>query len=269
MIATVPTGTDRDELPDRIAYPAMGVASGGATGRPKLIVTPTPGASVPGLAAATSASPFPTGAGHVQLIPGPLYHTNGFAIAQMSLFEEQLVVLMEAFDPARVVDLIERHRVTVMTMAPTMLLRIARLPDVRQRDFSSIQGVMQGAASCPQWLLRTWIELIGPEHLFVVYGSTERVGLTMIRGDEWLEHPGSVGRGLLTDLRVLDEDGNDVAPGEVGEIYLRSQVTLDAPTFEYVGAPLPLEPPTGSRASAISDGSMPTDTSTSPTAAST
>jgi bile acid-coenzyme A ligase len=223
------------ELPDVVAPRAMAVASGGATGTPKLIVTPLPGAAIPGLAAQTSTSGFPAGAGHVQLVPGPLYHTNGFAICQTSLFEDQTVVLMESFDAAHAVDLIERHRVTAVTMAPTMLARLARLPGIDERDLASIQGVMQGAASCPPWLVRRWIDLVGPEHFFIAYGSTERVGLTMIRGDEWLAHPGSVGRGFDTEIRILGADGTDLPAGEVGEIYLR-RIAQSRPTYEYVGA---------------------------------
>ena len=235
-IADAPPDAAGTDLPDRVPQPAMAVTSGGATGSPKLIVTPAPGAAVPGAAFATSASAFPGGAGHVNLVPGPLYHTNGFAICHSGLFEDQRVVLMESFDAARVVDLVERWRVTLMTMAPTMLLRVARLPGIDDRDLSSIQGIMQGAASCPQWLLRRWITLVGAERVFVAYGSTERVGLTMVRGDEWLVHPGTVGRGVATEIRILDRDGRDLERGEVGEIFLRSEASRVAPTYEYVGA---------------------------------
>jgi bile acid-coenzyme A ligase len=228
-----------DPLPDVVPRRAMAVASGGATGKPKVIVTPTPGAAVPGLAAQVSTTGYPSGAGHVQLVPGPLYHTNGFAICQMSLFEDQCVVLMERFDAAHAVELVERHRVTVTTMPPTMLARIARLPEIDGADLSSIKGVLQGAAACPEWLVRRCIELVGKEHFFIAYGSTERVGLTMVRGDEWLEHPGTVGRGTQTDIRILDDDGNDLSPGQVGEIFMRSKATQGAPTFEYLGASAP------------------------------
>jgi bile acid-coenzyme A ligase len=234
-----------DPLPDVVPRRAMAVASGGATGKPKIIVTPTPGAAIPGLAAQVSTTGYPSGAGHVQLVPGPLYHTNGFAICHLSLFEDQCVVLMERFDAARAVELVERHRVTVTTMPPTMLARIVRLPDVDRADLSSIEGVLQGAAACPEWLVRRCIELVGKEHFFIAYGSTERVGLTMVRGDEWLEHPGTVGRGTQTDIRILDDDGNDLPPGQVGEIFMRSKLTQGAPTFEYLGSSAPRRTPDG------------------------
>jgi bile acid-coenzyme A ligase len=225
-----------DPLPDAIAPRSMAVASGGATGTPKIIVTPTPSAAVPGAAAQVTPGGYPGGAGHVQLVPGPLYHTNGFAICHLSLFEDQQVVLMERFDAARAVDLVERYRVSVVTMAPTMLARIARLSGIEGRDLSSLRGVLQGAASCPEWVLHRWIELIGAQHVFVAYGSTERVGLCMVRGDDWLARPGTVGRGVNTDIRILDDAGRDLPPGEVGEIFMRSRLAGDAPTHEYLGA---------------------------------
>ena len=79
-------------------------------------------------------------------IPAPLYHTNGSALARMSLFDDQLIVLMERFDAAQAVDLVERHRIETVTMVPTMLLRVARLPDLDRRDLSSLQAVLQGGA---------------------------------------------------------------------------------------------------------------------------
>ena len=69
------------------------------------------------------------------------------------------------------------------------------------------EAIQSSAAPCPEWLKRAWIDLIGAEKVHEVYGSTEGIGATMIRGDEWLEHPGSVGRPVSCELRILDEDG--------------------------------------------------------------
>jgi bile acid-coenzyme A ligase len=176
-----------------------------------------------------------SGPGQVQLVPAPLYHTNGFRISHAALHRDELIVLMQRFDAALCAELIERHRVTTVTMAPVMLLRLARLPDIEQRDLSSLRSVLQGAGPCPPWLVRFWIELVGPERFFISYGASERVGITFLRGDEWLEHPGSVGRGLKTEVRILDDDGRELPAGEVGEIFLRQ--TDDAGGYVYLGAP--------------------------------
>ena len=233
LAATVPPGAP--PLEDRVAFPARAIASGGSTGRPKLIVTPLPGAAVPGRYFDTGLLYPGNAPGETQLIPAPLYHTNGFAVSHNGLFEDQLLILMERFDASLAVDSIERHRVTVMCLAPTMLLRMIRLPGIDGRDLSSIKGILQGAASCPPWLVRAWIDRLGPDKFFIAYGGSENPGLTMINGVDWLEHPGSVGRGFLSDVRVLDAGGRDVDPGEVGEIFLRSQVA-EGPTYQYLGA---------------------------------
>ena len=169
-----------------------------------------------------------------QLVVSPLYHTNGFA-CHLWLQTGKPLVVMERFDAERVVDAIERHRVNYTIMVPTMLQRIARLPGVEKRDFSSFDSVLYGAAPIADWVVRAWFDLVGPEHFFFSYGGTERFGICMCSGVEWLEHPGTVGVPQNSELRILDEDGKDLPPGEVGEIFMRS-LALGAPA-EYVGAP--------------------------------
>ena len=222
-------------LPDRVAEIACAIASSGSTGQPKLIMRPGRGERVPG----EVMGPIDRSVGvqrNTELVPAPLYHTNGFFLTHYSMFEADLVVLMERFDAAKVVDLIERYRVNIVTMVTTMLLRVARLPDVGERDFSSITAVLQGGASCPGWLVRRWIELVGGQHFLMSYGSTENVGMVSLTGDDWLEHPGSVGTNAETEIRILDDGGTDLPAGEVGEIYMR-KIDDTVPEFEYKGAP--------------------------------
>ena len=213
-------------LEDRVACPARAIASSGSTGQPKIIVAASPGEGVP----------EPPEASRTVLVPAPLYHTNGFTISHLSLFNGNRTIVMERFDAQQVVDLIERYQVNHVTMVPTMLLRIARLPTVRKDSFASLESVQQGGASCPEWLVRRWIEWLGPERFFMTYGSTENVGLTQIYGDEWLERPGSVGRGVDTEIQIVDEAGCSVPAGQVGEIFMRSKLSQE-PTFSYLGAP--------------------------------
>ncbi len=207
--------------PDVVSPQTHGICSSGSTGTPKVIVIDKP-AEWDGV----GAEPFPSGwidvaRPQIVLVPAPLYHTNGFATLPLLLSGDQLV-LLEKFDPARIIDLIERHRVTTFTATPTMLQRIADLPGIDDRDLSSLIWVLQGAAAAPPSLLRRWIDIIGSERLFLAYGMTEGLGLAAMRGDEWLTHPGSVGRGYRdTEIRILDDDRNDLPVGEVGEIFLR------------------------------------------------
>ncbi|MHB1931098.1 MAG: AMP-binding protein, partial [Acidimicrobiales bacterium] len=230
------TALDDGPVPDAVADPAMAIASSGSTGLPKIIVSPGPGTFDPGRPAYATSQQMGAGAGQVQLVPAPLYHTNGFRIAHGALHRDELLVLMEHFDAEHAVSLIERYRVTTTTMAPVMLLRMARLANIEHRDLSSLRSLLQGAASCPPWLVRWWIDRIGAERFFVSYGSSERVGVTFLRGTEWLDHPGSVGRGLNTDVRILNDAGEELPPGAVGHVYLRSH-DRSVPPYAYRGSP--------------------------------
>ena len=118
-----------------------------------------------------------------------------------------------------------------------MMHRIWRLDAARANyDVSSLEMVCHIAAACPPWLKEKWIEWLGPDRLWEVYSGTEAIGATVIGGREWLEHRGSVGRlAPGASVRILDEAGNDVAPGEVGEIYFRPAGGLGS-TYHYLGA---------------------------------
>ena len=134
------------------------------------------------------------------------------------------------------VDAIERYGVNFGFFSPTMMQRIASLPDIARRDLSSIESIFHSAAPCPEWVKRAWLEMLGPEKVWEGFGSTEDAGTIWIRGDEWLEHPGSVGKPEICDLRILDASGRDLPPGEVGEIHMRPRGTT-RPTYYYIGSP--------------------------------
>ena len=234
---------DDGALPDAVADPARWIATSGSTGKPKLIVTPGPGVILTDpMLQATSAIGVRDRA--TQLVISPLYHTNGFACLN-GLLAAQTLVLMARFDAALAVDLIERHGVNTAITVPTMLQRIAELPDVRSRDFSSVEAILYGGAPLAPAVLRVWFDLIGPERFHLSYGGTEAIGLTMARGDEWLTHPGTVGRPVGCELRILDQERRPLPPGQIGDIFMRR---LDgAETFLYVGADMPERTPDGFR----------------------
>jgi bile acid-coenzyme A ligase len=217
------TGADPvPELPEVVSERMMGICSSGSTGTPKIIVS-----AVPALYNEVFSTPMmemwrPVSRPQVVLVLAPMYHVNAFATLHNLLTGDRLVVL-EKFDAARAVDAIERHRVTCFTATPTMLQRIADLPGVDDRDLSSIDWILQGAAPMPPSLVHRWVHLIGAERILMAYGMTEAIGLTALRGDEWLAHEGSVGRGQRqTRVRILGDDGEELAVGEVGEIYMQS-----------------------------------------------
>ena len=234
-------GQSESPLPVTVSSMVNGICSSGSTGLPKVILSLaqalwTPEHSVPFMAQWT-----PVPQPQTILVPAPMYHTNGFATLNNLLGGDRLVVL-EKFDAAVFVDVIERYRITNFTATPTMLARIAALPDIRERDLSSVAWILQGAAVMPPELLRTWFDLLSPEQVLMAYGMTENLGLTALRGDEWLAHPGSVGRGFReTEIRILDPHGNPLGPGERGEIYLRAPMSAG---YRYLGGapPLPSTP---------------------------
>ncbi len=206
------------------------MASGGSTGRPKLIVAAVPTEFDPDVPAVQMAQ------GDVQLVPGPLYHNGPFSFSMFGLFVGATVVVMERFDAAEALLLIETHRVTWVFFVPTMMHRIWNLPDRDAYDVSSLRQVFSTGAPWPVWLKERWIGWLGPDRIREGYGGTESQGGTSITGAESLTHPGSVGlpQGGC-GMRILDEHGNDLPTGEVGEVYFMP-ATGPGTTYRYLGA---------------------------------
>lgn len=236
---TVPAGSgpgpdvSAEPLPPARSPFWKALTSGGSTGRPKVIVTHVDGA----------ADPMTSGyllqrVGETILNPGPLYHNAAFSAAHQCLFAGGHVVNMERFDAETALRLIDRHKVGHVVFVPTMMNRIWRLPTgTRQAyDLSSLNVVLHLAAACPIWLKEQWIAWLGCERVFEVYAGTEGVGATLITGREWLDHKGSVGRPAPgVGLRILDPEGRDCGPGDIGEIYFRSAPN-QAKGYHYIGA---------------------------------
>jgi bile acid-coenzyme A ligase len=219
---------------DEVTPPhAWGVCSSGSTGTPKVIVMNHEGlfyaaTGMNTIVEAYGALPQPQRV----LVPAPLYHANGFT-ATRNLMAGEGILLMERFNAPRILDLIEKHKVTGFIGATPMLQRLNQVPDIDERDLSSLDWVQQGASPLPVWLGRRWCELVGPEHLFLSYGASEGHGLVSCRGDQYLAHPGTLGLPFgETELKILDTDGNELPTGEVGGIYMR---TPTGPAASYVG----------------------------------
>lgn len=240
-LAAAAAGQSSDPLPSVVSPNLNGICSSGSTGLPKVILNLAPALYTPLMSTPFLEAWTPVALPQTILIPAPMYHTNGFSPLSNMLGGDRLVIL-EKFDAAMVVEAIERYRITNFTATPTMLARIAALPDIHRRDLSSVVWILQGAAVMPGALLRTWFDLLSPEQVVMAYGMTENLGLTALRGDEWLTHPGSVGRGFRdTEIRILDPQGNPLGPGELGEIYLYAPMSAG---YRYLGGapPLPSTP---------------------------
>ena len=223
-----------DPVPDEQLGLAM-LYSSGTTGRPKGILRPMPDAH-PG-------DPLPLLAflqqmwrmreGMVYLSPAPLYHSAPQASVAMSLRLGATAIIMERFDAEQFLGLVERHRVTHSQVVPTMFSRMLKLPDEVRRayDVSSLETIIHAAAPCPVPVKEQMIEWWGPI-IIEYYAATEANGATSCDSHEWLDHRGTVGRPVLGEPVILDDDGKECPVGMAGTIWFRG-----ATNFEYWNDP--------------------------------
>ncbi len=156
----------------------------------------------------------------VYLCPGPLYHAAPLAWSIGTIRNGGTVVVMERFDAATALSLIERYRVTEGQFVPTMFVRMLRLPRAeRDRyDLSSLRLAVHAAAPIAAEVKRQMIDWLGPV-LAEYYAGSEANGICVIGSDDWLAHPGSVGRPLGVEVHICGDDGTEVPPGEVGTVW--------------------------------------------------
>ena len=157
------------------------------------------------------------------LLCTPAYHALGFSLIQTALARGHVLDIIPRFDPVETLQTLEERNITTTCMVPTQFIRMLKLPeDVRtQHDLSALQWVLHTAAPCPQWVKFAMIEWFGPV-IIELYGSSEGTGPVICTSEDWLAHPGSVGKASAAlTLSVVDEDGNDLGPGEIGTIYVK------------------------------------------------
>ncbi len=200
--------------------------SSGTTGRPKGIIRPQPPRSArEGLGALTGLGPlFGINTESVYLSPAPIYHAAplGFCLAVSSL--GGTVVMMEHFDPLQALAALDRHRCTHSQWVPTMFSRMLKLPEEERTrfDLSAHQVAIHAAAPCPRPVKEAMFEWWGPI-IYEYYGGSELNGLTFAPPQDWLAHPGTVGRAVLGRLRICDEEGNEMPAGEPGLVYFEQE----------------------------------------------
>jgi long-chain acyl-CoA synthetase len=226
-------------IPDESAGGAM-LYSSGTTGRPKGVRRMAPAAEGP----APIDGPNPLAmlgqalygwtADTVYLSPAPLYHAAplGWSLAVQSI--GGTVVMMERFDPEDALRLIEKHRITSAQWVPTHFVRMLKLPpDVRSKyDLSSLVAVFHAAAPCPVPVKQQMIEWWGPI-VHEYYAGTEGNGFCVITSTEWLAHKGSVGRGLMAEVKICSDDGEPLPPRSEGMVFFSG-----GGQFEYHGDPV-------------------------------
>jgi bile acid-coenzyme A ligase len=226
-------GFDAGPLPDAVSKPYKAMTSGGSTGRPKLIL-----ANQASLIDPDAAPLLGMRLNGTHLMPGPLYHNGPFIWTMTALLAGCHVVLAGKFDAERTLQLIDQFHPDSLYLVPTMMARISKLdPEVRARyDVSSLKVVWHLAAPCPPWLKEEWINWLGAETIWELYGGTEAQAATIITGTEWMAHRGSVGKVNVNQFKVVRADGAEAAPGEVGEVFMRPSDDENVRTYRYVGA---------------------------------
>ena len=210
--------------------------SSGTTGRPKAVRRPLPqdgeGSWAQKVLEYALTARYGMTESSVYLSPAPLYHAAGVNYTMAVQRVGAAPIMMPKFDAEAVLRLIETHRVTHAQFVPTMFVRMLKLPDaVRDSyDVSSLECVIHAAAPCPvdvKHRMMTWFGPIIHEY----YGGTEGFAGTTIGPQEWLAHPGSVGKPFAA-VHVVGDDGAEVAVGESGELYFEG-----GPAFEYFKDP--------------------------------
>jgi long-chain acyl-CoA synthetase len=164
----------------------------------------------------------------VYLSPAPLYHA---APAGWTTGVQRLggtAVVMERFDPLELLAAIERHRITHTQLVPTHMIRLLKLTDEERSryDLSSLQMVIHAAAPCPVEVKQATLDWLGPiVHEF--YSGSEGAGFTYIGPEDWLAHPGSVGKSMTGAIHILDDDGNELPVGEEGEVWFETNRSFE------------------------------------------
>jgi long-chain acyl-CoA synthetase len=205
--------------------------SSGTTGRPKGIVRPQSTSSVrQGTPLSGLGALFGINEQSVYLSPAPIYHAAPLVFCVAATSVGATVVLMRRFDPLEALAALERHRCTHSQWVPTMFSRMLKLPeeDRTRFDLSAHKVAVHAAAPCPRPVKEAMFDWWGPI-IHEYYAGSEVNGLTYAGPQDWLAHPGTVGRAVVGVLHICDDDGNELPPGQSGLIYFEN----DAPSFKY------------------------------------
>lgn len=220
--------------PGRAAGPLPGhaivLASGGTTGRAKLIVDLALRQPAVPARQLSVTSRLNWSADQTQLVIGRLHHAAPLTFFLRGLIDGNRLLVPERFAPSTAGPLIAQQRVHWLQATPLQLQRMAAHLQRHPADTGSLRGVLHMSAPCPPPVKRFWIDQIGPERVFEIYGATEGIGMTVARGDEWLARPGTVGKGFFTRLHILDETMIPLPPGRSGLVFLRS-LSASAPRY--------------------------------------
>ncbi len=210
------------------ADPAFIMYTSGTTGRPKGAVLSHRNLLLHAYSnIVTNGSSGQEGAG---LSGAPLFHIAGVSGLYITIVGGGATIMSPSggFDPAAMVDLLERERVSAVFFVPAQWAAIVAVPGIRERDLSALRRCSWGAAPASTTLLQTMIDTFPQADIVTAFGQTECSPVTcLLRGEDSIRKIGSIGKPILNvEARVVDDDMNDVAPGEVGEIVYRGPLVM-------------------------------------------
>ncbi len=218
-----------DELataPARAAdYVALRAYTSGTTGRPKAVLRPavSPEDSADGLVRHYVNYGLES-ADEVNITASPLHHLAGFSGPHSAFLLGHTTVILDHFGAAEWLRAVAAERATYAWCAPVHLYRLMAASDAVKAtaDVSSIKRLLHGSAPCAPTLKREVMDFFPPNSVWETYGGTETMG-TVITAEEWIRKPGSVGRAAPgSTIAIYDDDGRELAPGEVGLVYIGS-----------------------------------------------
>ncbi|QMU67200.1 class I adenylate-forming enzyme family protein [Streptacidiphilus sp. P02-A3a] len=156
-----------------------------------------------------------------QLIVGPLYHSAPFSNLMAGILDSHTIILQGVFTAERTWEVIREQRVEWMQLTPShmRLLKSHGTPD--PSTLAHVRGVLHTAAPCDAVTKQEWIALLGGDRIFETYSATEQIGTTLASGEDWVTRPGTVGKGFLTQIRIMDEQGRPLPAGRTGIVYMR------------------------------------------------
>jgi bile acid-coenzyme A ligase len=175
-----------------------------------------------------------------------------FTYCVTGLLDANTIIIPPRFEPAEAWKIIPRYGVQWLQLTPTHMSRMAASSSCGTESLSQVRGILHTAAFCPSETKRRWIELAGPSRIFELYGATEDIGYTLASGQEWLERPGTVGRGILTQIRILDERLRPLPTGTVGRVFMR-RLRSPAGRSRYLGAVAPGTAGTGTAGAVLAE----------------
>jgi acyl-CoA synthetase (AMP-forming)/AMP-acid ligase II len=166
------------------------------------------------------------------MIAAPMFHSWGFAHFTLAMGLCSTIVLKRRFDPEATLSLTAQHECTALVVVPVMLQRILELDDevLRRYDLSRVKAVPVSGSALPPAVSGRWMDLFG-DNLYNLYGSTEVAWATIATPEDLRAAPGTAGKPPRgTVVRLYDEDGNSVGPGETGRIFVGNELAFEGYT---------------------------------------